>query len=113
MINRAEEAYYQSLRKSQNAAFIHERVGDIEFVHVYGDIDMVNADELEGSISAAYSPKARILADFTNCRYLDSTGLAVLVRAKQNLGEKFSISVAAGSNIERILKLTSLYNVLI
>jgi len=70
-------------------------------------------EELERSINGPHSLQTRIFADLTNCRYMDSTGLAVLVRAKKNFGEKFSVGVEPGSNVERILKLTSLYDLLI
>jgi len=112
MINRGEEAYYRSPCESPNAAFIRERVGEIEFVHVYGDVDMANVEELERSINGPHSLQTRIFADLSNCRYMDSTGLAVLVRAKKNFGEKFSVAVEPGSNLDRLLKLTSLYGIL-
>ena len=113
MINREQEAYYNSPAESSSAAFIREHIGEIEFVYVYGDVDMANVDELERSINGPHSLETRIFADLTNCRYMDSTGLAVLVRAKRNFGEKFSVGVEPDSNLERLLKLTSLYNVLI
>jgi|GEM_PF-5540287 len=111
MINPVEE-FDRGLTGSSNGAFIRERVGAIEFVHVYGDVDMANVGELERCFNGPHSMETRILADLSNCRYMDSTGLAVLVRAKKHFGEKFSVVVELDGNIERLLKITSLYNIL-
>jgi len=111
MINRVEE-FDRVFSESPNAAFIRERVGQTEFVHVYGDVDLANVAELERSFNGPHSLETRLFADLTNCRYMDSTGLAVLVRAKKNFGDKFSVAVEPGGNLERLLQLTSLYTIL-
>ncbi|MFN2529282.1 MAG: STAS domain-containing protein [Candidatus Baltobacteraceae bacterium] len=111
MINPVEE-FDRGLTDSANGAFIRERVGDIEFIHVYGDVDMANVGELERCFNGPHSLETRILANLSNCRYMDSAGLAVLVRAKKNFGEKFSVALESDSNLERLLKITSLYNIL-
>ncbi len=48
MINRVEE-FDRVFSESPNAAFIRERVGQTEFVHVYGDVDLANVASLNAA----------------------------------------------------------------
>jgi anti-sigma B factor antagonist len=58
------------------------RTGDDLFVLVSGDLDLASADELEDAIRVAENRMARaVVVDLTHVRFMDSTGLSVLLRA--------------------------------
>jgi anti-sigma B factor antagonist len=51
-------------------------------VLVSGELDLASADEFDEAIRVAEKATARpIVVDLTNLRYMDSTGLSVLLRA--------------------------------
>lgn len=62
-------------------------------VRLYGEVDIYNADNLKSQLHAlADQKKADIVLDCTNLKYIDSTGLGVLVSALKRVKE-------AGKNI--------------
>jgi anti-sigma B factor antagonist len=51
-------------------------------VLVSGELDMASADEFDDAVRIAEKATARaIVVDLTNLRYMDSTGLSVLLKA--------------------------------
>ncbi|MGI5849904.1 MAG: STAS domain-containing protein [Christensenellales bacterium] len=83
-------------------------------VHLYGEVDIYNADSLKSELhSLIDEKKADIVLDCTNLKYIDSTGLGVLVSALKKVKEaerRISI-VNLKPYIAKIFVLTGLDNV--
>lgn len=57
-------------------------------VHLYGEVDIYNADNLKSELHALIDEKkADIVLDCTSLKYIDSTGLGVLVSALKKVRE--------------------------
>jgi anti-anti-sigma factor len=60
--------------------------GGIRAFVVRGELDMHTASELERQLEAASAePDASILLDLSNCEFIDSTGIALIVRCWQKI----------------------------
>jgi anti-sigma B factor antagonist len=85
--------------------------GDVAVVAITGELDAATAprltDALENTIES--SPTA-VLVDLSECSFIDSTGLGVIVSARARLveeGRRFEIC-CAGAQARRILEITGL-----
>ncbi len=57
-------------------------------VNLYGEVDIYNADSLKNELQSLIAQKsANIVLDCTNLKYIDSTGLGVLVNALKKVEE--------------------------
>ena len=57
-------------------------------VNLYGEVDIYNADGLKNELHSLIAEKsADIVIDCTNLKYIDSTGLGVLVNALKKVKE--------------------------
>jgi anti-sigma B factor antagonist len=79
-------------------------------VFVQGELDMNTAPqlerELEQPLGAADAP---LLIDLSHCEFIDSTGIALLVRAWQQLGADGHLALCGvGNQVERVLDITGL-----
>lgn len=90
------------------AAFIREHADFHDIIHVYGDVDLANSNELELAIGGLRSVDRGVVVDLSNCVYMDSTALGVLVRAKKTLGHDFRTFVPPSGNVARLLEVTGL-----
>jgi anti-sigma B factor antagonist len=79
-------------------------------IEVDKDLDIVSSPDLAAAISAAEEsmPQLPIVVSLEHCPYCDSTGLAVLVRAKSRLGAKLAIVVPPAKRISRVFEVTGL-----
>jgi anti-anti-sigma factor len=93
-------------------AFIHETLGDTSIIHVYGELDLASASEFEAAIAVTAEPGQKVRIDLEPCNYLDSTVLAVLIRAYKNYANRLSIVLPATGAVARIFEMTSLADVL-
>lgn len=81
-------------------------------VTVEGELDMNTATdlerELEGPLAAGQAP---LLIDLSRCEFIDSTGIALIVRSWQALdgdgSNRFAIS-GVGHQVKRVLDITGL-----
>lgn len=79
-------------------------------IAVEGELDMNTATdlerELEGPVNAAQSP---LLIDLTRCEFIDSTGIALIVRSWQALdGDGNFALCGVGDQVKRVLDITGL-----
>lgn len=83
--------------------------GHCEIV-VRGELDLAVADRLEEAIEAAATDCAGIVVGLGACEFIDSTGIAVIVRAHQRLGAQGQHLVACcpEEQVERVLDITGL-----
>lgn len=80
-------------------------------VNLYGEVDIYNADSLKTELQSLIAEKpADIVIDCTNLKYIDSTGLGVLVSALKTVKEQGkSISITnLKQHIAKIFTLTGL-----
>jgi anti-anti-sigma factor len=77
-------------------------------IAVEGELDMNTATDLErelqGPLGAAQSP---LLIDLSACEFIDSTGIALIVRSWQALDGGFALC-GVGHQVKRVLDVTGL-----
>lgn len=100
-----------------NPAPFEVKVGDLEHgvrtISVRGELDLSTAPELEGPLEQALeSDEGSVLIDLSDCEFIDSTGIALIVRAWQRLesGENGRSLVICSHNdqVRRVLEITGL-----
>lgn len=93
------------------------KVGDVEqgvrTIFVRGELDLSTAPELEGPLEETLEDgDASVLIDLSQCEFIDSTGIALIVRAWQRLasGENGRGLVICSQNeqVRRVLEITGL-----
>jgi anti-anti-sigma factor len=100
-----------------NPAPFEVKVGEFEHgvrtISVRGELDLSTAPELEGPLEQALdSGEGSVLIDLSSCEFIDSTGIALIVRAWQRLssGENGRSLVICSHNdqVRRVLEITGL-----
>jgi len=87
----------------------------ISEVAIAGEVDLATVDRLAATIDRMVDGPEDILLDLTACDFIDSSGLALLVRCHQNLaveGRRLILHGCRGQ-VERILQLTELDGALV
>jgi anti-sigma B factor antagonist len=84
-------------------------------ISVAGELDLYSSQLLESELSGLQEKNVRsVVVDLTECEFIDSTALGLLVKAHKQLaaaGTRFSL-VATDRNIRRIFEITGLDRVL-
>jgi len=88
--------------------------GGIQAFTVRGELDMHTAPELERHLEQALAePGAAILLDLIPCEFIDSTGIALIVRTWQRIdshaggeGEGRVVLCCIDHQVQRLLKIT-------
>jgi anti-anti-sigma factor len=88
----------------------------VRVVAVRGELDLSTAPDLESPLEEAVASKdASVLIDLSDCEFIDSTGIALIVRAWQRLdraadGEGSGRVVICSDNeqVRRVLEITGL-----
>jgi anti-anti-sigma factor len=88
-----------------------ELEGGIHALTVRGELDMNTAPELERKLEEALADSdARIMLDLSECEFIDSTGIALIVRAWQRLdgngGGGRLVLCCINHQVRRLLKIT-------
>jgi len=100
-----------------NPAPFEVRVSELEHgvrtISVRGELDLSTAPDLEGPLGQALdSGEGSVLIDLSQCEFIDSTGIALIVRAWQRLnsGENGRALVICSQNdqVRRVLEITGL-----
>ncbi len=77
---------------------------------VRGELDMGTAPELERGLESALSQSdVSILLDLSECEFIDSTGIALIVRAWQQIDSEGSgrlVLCCVNHQVRRLLKIT-------
>jgi anti-sigma B factor antagonist len=96
---------------SPNFTATTESHDGIEIVSVSGELDQATAPELREALEAAIdTPGSPVLANLTDCGFIDSTGLSLLVEVQRRLAEDsrpFAVCCAHG-DVTRLLELTGI-----
>lgn len=99
-----------------NPAPFEVKVGELEHgirtIFVRGELDLSTAPDLEGPLGQALDSEGSLLIDLSQCEFIDSTGIALIVRAWQRLdgGENGRSLVICSQNdqVRRVLEITGL-----
>ncbi len=91
-----------------------ELEGGIRVFTVRGELDMNTAPELERALEEALADEeAAIMLDLSNCEFIDSTGIALIVRAWQQLdreagggGKGRLVLCCINTQVRRLLNIT-------
>jgi anti-anti-sigma factor len=91
-----------------------ELEGGIRLCAVRGELDMNTAPDLERQLEQAMAdPEASILLDLTECEFIDSTGIALIVRSWQRIdreagaeGEGRLVLCSVSHQVRRLLEIT-------
>ena len=93
----------QQSSRYQELGTIREGIDQDEVLHVVGEVDMSTAPAFEAALKSAATFGKPVIVDFTECTYLDSSGLSVLVRTIKRYAVPFSALVSKGSNVARVM----------
>jgi anti-sigma B factor antagonist len=89
---------------------IEEVGGSVRSFNLSGELDHATAPELREPLESAIEAGARaILVDLTDCNFIDSTGLSVLVHARSRLlgdGEGQFEICCPDQQVRRLLEIT-------
>jgi anti-anti-sigma factor len=89
----------------------------VRVVAVRGELDLSTAPDLEPALEAAVvAADAPVLVDLSECEFIDSTGIALIVRAWQRLDESVDgnsgkpkvVICSANAQVLRVLEVTGL-----
>jgi anti-sigma B factor antagonist len=88
-----------------------ELKGGVRAFTVRGELDMNTAPELERALEEAVAEEnASIMLDLSECEFIDSTGIALIVRAWQKLeaddGKGRFVLCCINHQVRRLLKIT-------
>jgi anti-anti-sigma factor len=89
-------------------------VDGVRVVAVRGELDLSTAPDLEGPLEQALAGgESSVLIDLTECEFIDSTGIAMIVRAWQQVDgdtEHRGHLVISNSNeqVQRVLEISGL-----
>ncbi len=95
-----------------NAPFRVEAEDDagLNTVSVFGELDQATAPELRSALTAAFGAGGAVLVDLSDCDFIDSTGLSLLVEAKRKMAEderQFGVC-CPDADVRRLLTLTGI-----
>lgn len=87
--------------------------GGIRALTISGELDLSTAPDLERQLEQAMAdPQASIMLDLGNCEFIDSTGIALIVRAWQRIdrnegdgGGRF-VLCCVNHQVRRLLEIT-------
>ena len=86
-----------------------EPVGDAIVVHLRGELDLYNADELRNAFSGAIDGGAtRLVIDLDEVEFVDSTALSVLLEARARLTPGALVLARPRVEIRRTLMVSGL-----
>jgi anti-sigma B factor antagonist len=84
---------------------------DLHTVSVIGELDQATAPQLRSALGDALGVQSTpVLVDLTDCGFIDSTGLSLLVEAKRRLAEddrQFAVC-CPDADVRRLLELTGI-----
>ncbi len=81
-------------------------------VEVSGEIDLAVADELKATLDPAMQGNQLVVVDLSECDFIDSTGIAILVTAQKQLAEQGGrlALCSPADQVRRVLDLSGLTN---
>jgi anti-anti-sigma factor len=83
--------------------------GDLHVLMISGELDISNREELRSALHGVDGRAPRVLIDFCNCRYFDTTALTELVRfyKARHPAQQLMLAMPEGLS-RRILRVTAI-----
>jgi len=83
---------------------------DCRDIQIEGELDLAVAGQLEEVLNAAAQSYKRVLVGLQNCTFIDSSGIAVILRAHQRMREDghYLVVYAPTDQVLRVLSMTGL-----
>jgi anti-anti-sigma factor len=81
----------------------------VHLIELTGELDLSSVGELEAALAAVHG--AQVCLDLTELEFIDSTGLAAIIRAHQAIGAAggaLTVVAAGGSVVRRTLETSGL-----
>src|SRR5262245_20877157 len=101
-----------SARTSHGAAIVSITGAPTQTVRIEGEVDLANTFEITQRVSQAHAPDVEhVVVDLTDTTYLDSAGLAMLVRISTRLAAArtpMTVVAPPGSAAHRVIALSGL-----
>jgi anti-anti-sigma factor len=108
--------FRQDRKVSELARIDAEHRGKLCVIRLHGEVDISNDREVLAAIETAVPHSAlRLIMDLTHTTYLDSAGLALLLRLAQRLQarrQQMRIVAPLGSPVRTVLELTGMLGVI-
>ncbi len=87
--------------------------GPVRKISVVGELDLDTAPVLEAELRAAREPeRTSVLIDLSDCEFIDSSGLALIIQAWRDLEREEGVGLAmccAKDQVERLLRIAGAY----
>jgi anti-sigma B factor antagonist len=93
-------------------ATTEELDGPIHKISVIGELDLDTAPVLEAPLREAQNAGVSVLLDLSDCEFVDSSGLALIVQAWREISSRDGASLAmccAKDQVERLLRIAGAY----
>lgn len=90
------------------ASFTFSELPGKRVLTVAGEIDISNSAELNRSLADTIDDVRPTVVDLSECRFLDSSCLEVLVRKKNLYGHNLTLVIPAGAVIRKVFVVTNL-----
>jgi anti-anti-sigma factor len=85
-----------------------EREGGLAIIAVIGEFDLAGEPEFSLALEDALALEAPLLVDLEHCQFIDSTGIALLVRSSELAGDRGFALAASGPQVHRVLELVGI-----
>jgi anti-sigma B factor antagonist len=86
-----------------------ENLNGAVVLHLAGELDLYNADELRSALDAALAQDpSRIVIEMSEVEFIDSTALGVLIEARSKLGRSTLLLAAPQLETRRTLQVSGL-----
>jgi anti-anti-sigma factor len=85
-----------------------ERKGEVAILAVEGEFDLASKDEFQEQLDKAIALKAPLIVDLEHCRFIDSTGIAQVVRSFELAADRGFALAASGPQVHRVLNLVGI-----
>lgn len=92
-----------------------EELDGVRVIAISGELDLSTAPRLEEPLEATVAANSALLIDLSACEFIDSTGIALIVRTWQRLGGEGGGSDASrfaicglGDQVRRLLEVSGL-----
>jgi anti-sigma B factor antagonist len=79
-------------------------------VAIFGELDLATAGEVEAALERAIGAPGRVVIDLRACAFVDSTGVATLVKAALRLSEQGRGLLIRGAK-ERVMRILDIAGV--
>jgi anti-anti-sigma factor len=79
-------------------------------IQVGGELDLATCDRLVDALEEALASPAHVVLDLGRCSFLDSSGIAAILRARRKLAKRGRVLcvIGASDGVARVLEVTGL-----